>query len=46
MLNHGFFGIGGLVGPFIVYVFETNAFAVIGLLFAIMIPAYMKLPNP
>lgn len=40
---HGTFGIGGLIGPLIVWMFETNSYIVIGLLMATMIPSYLYL---
>jgi hypothetical protein len=40
------FGVGGLIGPFIVYLFEINSFAIIGVFFALTIPIYYILPPP
>ena len=37
---------GGLVGPLVVYALGINSFPVIGLLFAILLFAYWKLPEP
>lgn len=46
MITHGMFGLGGLVGPIIVYFFEDNAFAVIGLVFLALLPAFFLLNEP
>jgi fucose permease len=46
LLANGLFGVGGLIGPLIVYVFETNSFTIIGFIFLSLIPAYYLLPSP
>lgn len=45
-INHGAFGIGGLIGPFIVYFYEINAFAFIGILMVLHFWIYFQLPSP
>ena len=37
-IAHGAFGIGGLLGPYLVYIFETNTFLYLGLISFILIP--------
>jgi hypothetical protein len=46
LLVHGVFGIGGLIGPVIVYIFEDRSFIVIGVLVLLMAPFYYFLPSP
>ena len=46
LLTHGIFGVGGLLGPIMVYIFEVQAFAVVGLLILFTLPAYLLLPPP
>lgn len=43
---HGFFGIGGLLGPYTVYLFELHSLTVVGVgsLFALYF--YFHLPTP
>ena len=43
---HGAFGIGGLIGPFIVYLFELQTMTIISLLFLILIPLYCRIKSP
>lgn len=43
---HGFFGVGGLIGPLVIYELGINAFPAIGLLFVILSIAYWRLPEP
>ena len=40
------FGIGGLLGPFIIYVSETISYAVFGLLILATIPFYIQIKSP
>ena len=40
------FGIGGLIGPFIIYIFEGNTYTVFGLLIAASIPWFMMINSP
>ncbi len=46
LLTHGLFGIGGLLGPIIVYCFSTKAFLVLGILTATIIPFCLKIKSP
>jgi hypothetical protein len=46
LLTHGLFGIGGLIGPVLVYIFEGRAFGVFGLMIAVVIPFYFKIKSP
>jgi len=45
MLNL-FFGIGGLIGPFIVIIFEEYAFRAIGIVFFFIVFPFLFLPSP
>jgi hypothetical protein len=40
------FGVGGLVSPLIVLLFEENAYFVIGTLMFVICPAYFFLESP
>ena len=46
LLTHGLFGIGGLVGPFLVYFFEGSVFGVYGFLVVAVVPFYFKIKSP
>jgi hypothetical protein len=46
LLTHGVFGIGGLIAPLFVYVFEINSFVIFGVFFLLSLPAYHLLPSP
>lgn len=46
LLTHGLFGIGGLLGPIIVYFFSTKAFLVLGILTATIIPFCFAIRSP
>jgi fucose permease len=46
LVLHGLFGIGGLVGPIIVYFFELRSFMVMGVLIVIIAPFYCILQTP
>lgn len=46
LLTHGLFGVGGLLGPIIVYFFSTKGFLVLGILTATIIPFSLKLKSP
>jgi hypothetical protein len=43
---HGFFGIGCLFGPILVYIFELNSFNILGLFALITILFYKMLETP
>ncbi len=43
---HGTFGIGGLLGPFVVYVFELNSFVFLGVLGLLTMIFYFFLETP
>lgn len=43
---HGWFGIGGLIGPFVVYIFELNALLVLGIITTISTIFYFILETP
>jgi MFS transporter, FHS family, Na+ dependent glucose transporter 1 len=46
LLTHGLFGIGGLIGPFIIYLFEGQAYGVFGIMVMAVIPFYIKIKTP
>ena len=46
LIAHGIFGIGGLLGPYLIYVFENISFAVFGALMVITIPFYLRNKSP
>jgi len=46
LLTHGLFGIGGLIGPFLIYIFEGKAFGVFGIMVMAVIPFYFKIKTP
>lgn len=46
LVCHGFFGIGGLCGPLLVYFFETYSYVVMGTIATISIPFYCFLESP
>jgi len=46
LLIHGAFGIGGLIGPIVVYFFEEYAYYALGVLMVLVIPVYMALKTP
>lgn len=43
---HGSYGIGGLISPIIIYVFQLNSYMVIGTLILALVPFYSKLKTP
>ena len=42
---HGAFGIGGLLGPVVVYLFDYNTMTLVGLIMLITVPFYYYLPS-
>lgn len=46
MITHGMFGLGGLIGPIIIYAFENNAFAVMGFILLALMPVFFFLKEP
>lgn len=46
LICHGMFGVGGLIGPILVYFFEVYSFAVMGVLIIAIAPAYYFLKTP
>ena len=46
LMAHGIFGIGGLIGPLIVYFFEGQSYTVLGLITAAVIPWLMMKKSP
>ncbi len=46
LICHGVFGIGGLIGPIFVYIFEIYSFLVMGFLIVAVTPLYIKLKTP
>ena len=46
ILVNGIFGVGALLGPIFVYIFETNALSISGLLIMAIIPFYFKIVSP
>jgi MFS family permease len=45
-IAHGGFGIGGLIGPYVVYLFEEYSFLVLGAMGIVLIPFYFIFPSP
>lgn len=43
---HGSYGIGGLISPIIIYVFELNSYMIIGTLMLALVPFYLSLNTP
>ena len=43
---HGAFGIGGLIGPFLVYLFELQTMTTIGFFFLALFPFYWRMKSP
>lgn len=43
---HGFFGVGGLLGPLVVYTFELHTMTVIGIGTLFLVPFYLIMPSP
>jgi hypothetical protein len=43
---HATYGIGGLIGPVIIYIFELNSYLIVGILIVVMVPFYFKLESP
>ena len=43
---HGAFGIGGLIGPFLVYLFELQALTVMGIFFLLLLPLFLRIKSP
>ena len=46
LILHGTYGIGGLLGPMLIYTFELNSFLILGGLLGILAPFYHKLQSP
>lgn len=46
LICHGMFGIGGLISPILVDIFETNVFIVIGLIYSAGTPFYCIFISP
>ena len=46
LLSHGFYGIGGLIGPTFVYLFEHSTLIVSGILFALVAVWFIPRPSP
>ena len=45
-LNHGMFGIGGLLGPFFVYLFETKMYIVMAIILLSLGSTFLFLKSP
>lgn len=45
-LLHGFFGIGGLLGPFTVYIFQLNSTLILSIFCLVIFGFYFSLPSP
>ena len=45
-ISHGAFGIGGLIGPILVYLFGEWSFASMSVVFLLTGPAYLFLKSP
>lgn len=46
LIGHGAFGIGGILSPILVYIFELKAFLVFGGLIFLIIPFFLKMKSP
>ena len=46
LIGHGVFGVGGLIGPYLIYIFENSSFAVFGMAMIITVPFYLKMKLP
>lgn len=46
LILHGTYGIGGLLGPMLIYTFELKSFLILGGLLGILAPFYHKLQSP
>ncbi len=46
LICHGMFGIGGFIGPVIVYVFEENSYIIMGIFVFCIAPCYYFLKTP
>jgi hypothetical protein len=46
LICHGMFGIGGLIGPIVVYLFEFHSYIAMGVLIMAISPFYYYLPTP
>ncbi len=46
LICHGVFGIGGLLGPILVFIFEIYSFLFMGIIIALVTPFYIKLKTP
>ena len=45
-VNHGVFGIGGLLGPLLVYIFERKCFLLIGIFALLFAYPFFKIKSP
>ena len=45
-INHGMFGVGGLIGPFLVFLLEKNTFLCLGLIGLLCAPPFFFLISP
>jgi hypothetical protein len=43
---HGAFGVGGLLGPYIVYLFELNTYYILGVCGLVLCPLYFCFTSP
>ena len=45
-LNHALYGIGGIFGPMVVYIFKNRAYMVLGIAIAATVPLYFWYTSP
>lgn len=46
LIGHGAFGVGGILSPILVYIFELKAYLVFGGLIFLLIPLLLKMKSP
>lgn len=46
LIGHGAFGVGGILSPIFVYIFELKAYFVFGILILLLIPVLFKMESP
>lgn len=46
MILHGMYGVGGLLGPFVIYLLGIHSYALFGTMLLILAPVYYRLKSP
>lgn len=46
LILHGTYGLGGLLGPILIAVFEIDSFLIVGVLLGLLAPIYYRLKSP